>query len=373
MTWACEQGAVNFRKIDDAGLEVGVCPTRDLGPCAVRVIADGQALLDEACPLDPAHPFHRNVESAAGADEARLEVVAGSGRVVMRRQINLAPHPRSQFALPDKPWFRRSPLAEARWHESFSPLCNWGPWWPPVQSYEKVLKDDPASREAKIGLARALLKAYDSALADLPDGGRQTAPADPALASRAAGTLKELATAQEPELETLYLLGLARMRCGEDAAAADTLRQVTARHPAHPLARFNLALLAARKQRWDEVCEEARAAVAAAPDGTLARQLLAVGLLHTGKAAEVEGVLAPALEANPAEVGTTELLRRAAEATEHTTGARTLAATVERLRKIAWRQAQAGLAQIADMENGREINPRAVDTLSGPPLPGRAP
>jgi len=372
VTWACEQGAVNFARRGQDELDVGVCVARDFGRGAVRVIADGRLLLERTCRLDPEHPFCGVAEGARDADEARLEVVDSSGRVVLARQLHLAPHPRQQFALPEKPWFRRSALAEARWHESFSPLCNWGPWWPPVQSYENVLKAEPQSREAKLGLARALLKDWASGLETLPDGGRRTAPPDPKKLARAIGLLKELAAADGSKLDALYLLGLAQMWAG-DSAAAESFGKVVEREADNAPAHYCLALLAARKEEWDDVIEHARAAVNAAPDGTLARQLLAVGLLHDNEPAEAEEVLLPLLQANPAEPATVELLRRAALAQEQQDRARELAAALDHFRATAPRQTEAALKQLTDLEAGRDIDPRAVDTLSGPPLPGREP
>jgi len=372
VTWACAEGAVNFQRRGEDALDVGVCVMRGLGVCGVRVVADGQLLLSHTGRLDPEHPFFRTVEGVGSADEARLEVLDPMGRVVLRRQVRLAPQPRAKFDLPENPWFRRDALAEARWHESFSPLCNWGPWWPPVQSYEKVLKDEPDNREAKIGLARALLKQYASGLEKLPVGGKKTAWPDRAKLTGAADVLRELNAAEKPELEVVYLLALAEMRLGDKGAAA-SFQKVLDRAPGYAMAHYHLALLAAQRQDRAEALKHARAAAEGAPDSTLARQLLALALLREGEADEAEGVLLVLHTANPAEAATVELLRRCAEASGKSDEAYQFALRLEHFRKIAPRQTKAGLDQLACLEAGREVDPRAVDTLSGPDLPGREP
>jgi hypothetical protein len=105
----------------------------------------------------------------------------------------------------------------------------------------------------------------------------------------------------------------------------------------------------------------------------LSRLLLAIALLRTDRPGEVNTVLAPILAANPADLRALLLMRRAAESAGRAGEAKRLSSELARIEKLGPVQYQAASAAVAALQQGRDLDPNAVNTTSGPGLPGSAP
>jgi hypothetical protein len=157
LSWANDRGALNLKK-DDNQLRCGVYVLRDHGAGALRVVADGNPVLEAPLALRPEKPFFRTVTCPRDADEVRAMVLDAAGRVLMERQQFFGPRPKRKYVLPEKPWHLKTLATEARWQEAFTPLMGWGPWYHPPTTYAEALKADPANVEAQLGRARSLIK-----------------------------------------------------------------------------------------------------------------------------------------------------------------------------------------------------------------------
>jgi hypothetical protein len=104
-------------------------------------------------------------------------------------------------------------------------------------------------------------------------------------------------------IRAIWLLGLLQLETGKLDEAGKTLSRVVGTPGDSAIVHYHLGLLAAAAGDWLQSVAEARAAPALAPDSTLSRLLLAIGLLRTNQSAEVGTVLAPVLKANPVEIG----------------------------------------------------------------------
>ena len=369
MTWANEHGAMNLTK-DGAQLRFGIYMLRDSGPGAVRVVADGEPLLQAQVDLRPQAPFFQAIACPAETDEVRVMVMDASGRVLMDRQHFFSARAKPQFELPEKPWHRKTLTTEARWQEAFTPLMAWGPWYHPPTTYAKALAESPDDVEAKIGLARSLIK---EASADLFRGRRPDT--DPTQQyEKAAAILAELGQAPAADPRAIRLLALVQLKADQTGEAAETLARLAGTANDSAIVRYQLGLLAAGDGQWSRTVTEARAALALAPDSVLSRLLLAVGLLATGQPDEVAAILSPVVEDNPVDVRALLLLRQAAEAAGRTDQVTRLSTRLSRLEKLARVQYQAAVAAVESLQQGRDLDPYAVNTTSTPVImPGTEP
>jgi len=369
LTWANDNGALNLRKAGDR-LSCGVYVLRDRGDGALRVVADGTPVLQARLALRPEQPFFRTVACPPDIDEVRAMVLDAAGRVLIERQEFFGPRPRREYALPEKPWHLRTPVTEARWQEAFTPLMGWGPWYHPPTAYARALTADPADVEARIGRARSLIK---EARANLFRGRPQDVTPESEY-EQAAAILTKLAEDRPADPRAIQLLGLVEFQTGRLDEAGRTLSRLAGTPDDSAIVHYHLGLLAARRGTWPQAAEEARAALALAPDSTLSRLLAAIALLRTGGSGEARAVLAPVIEANPAGIGALVLVRRAAEAAGRAEEVERLSAELARLERLGPVQARAAAGAIAALESGRDLDPRAVDTTVGPQaLPGREP
>jgi tetratricopeptide (TPR) repeat protein len=185
----------------------------------------------------------------------------------------------------------------------------------------------PGDAEIQMRLAAALERvgALDAAI----DAWRAAvaAPGDDRKASRglvlalvAAGrspeavTLARAATARAPDdADALFLLGLAQSEQDVNAAL-DSFTRVLARVPDHLLARYNLALLLKRVDRFDEAIAELQRVIASEPRPE-ALHALAAAWWHQGDAARATKAVQAAIEAAPRHADAHQLLGviRAAE------------------------------------------------------------
>lgn len=369
LSWANDNGVLNLKK-EANQLSCGVYVLRDHGAGALRVSVDGATVLQTRLTLKPEQPFSRTVACPPNTDEVRVMVLDAAGRVLMERQQFFGPRPKRKYVLPEKPWHRKTLLTEARWQEAFTPLMGWGPWYHPPTTYARALKADPDNVEAQIGRARSLIK---EARANLFRGRpKEVTPASQYEA--AAAILVKLAEARPADPRAIRLLKLLQFQTGKLEAAGKTLSRLADTPGDSAIVRYHLGLLTAAAGSWPQVVAEARAAVALAPDSTLSRLLLAIGLLRTDKPGEVRTVLAPVLEVNPVQIGALLLLRRAAEATGRAEETKRLAAELARLERLGPVQHRAAVAAVAALESGKDLDPHAVNTTIGPQaMPGRKP
>ena len=368
ITWANEHGALNLRKEGDR-LHCGIYMLRRGGAGAVRVTADGNPLLQARIELDPAAPLFRTISCPAETDELRVVVMDGQGRVLIERQRFFSERPRRQLVLPDVPWHSKTLVTEARWQEAFTPLMGWGPWYHPTTTYAKALAATPGDVEAQIGLARSLVK---EAAGDLFR--RRRSNTQEQLYERASVILADLARSPAADPRAIRLLGLVQSRTRKAEQAAKTLSQLAGTPGDAAVVRYQLGLLAASSGDWPRAVSEAQTALALAPDSTLSRLLLTIGLLRTGKPGAVRAILAPVLEANPADIRSLLLLHQAAEATDRADEVKRLSAELARLKGLASVQYDAAVAAIDALQRGSDLDCRAVDTTVGPAaLPGREP
>lgn len=368
LTWADENAAVNLQKADDQ-IHCGVYTPRNRGRGALRLTADGRPLIQASVELGPRTPFFRTVACPRNTDEVRLTVLDADGRVVIERRRFFAPRPRQQFVLPEKPWHQRTTLTKARWEEAFTPTMAWGPWYYPPKTYAEAIAAEPDNVEALLGRARALMK---DAAPNLFRSSRKTT--DEAKLKEAAQILEALAGRQPPPARALYLLG--RLRLGQaDGKGARALfqRLLGGGGGETGPGRYHLALLAAAAANWDESVAHAKRAVALSPDSTLARQLLAVGLLEQGHAREAGEALAAVIQANPAAIGAIELRRRCAAALGREAEVREAVRQLALLQQRGPRQYAAGMAQLAALEAGRDLDCRQIDTIRGAETIGQEP
>ncbi len=367
MSWASEKGALNLRK-DGAKLTCGVYFPRDYGRGALRVAADGNLLIQKSLELRPEKPFVQTVACPADTDEVRVTVVDASGRTILTHQKFFAKRPRKIYKLPEKPWHRQTAVSKALWEEAFTPMMAWGPWYHPPTSYAKVIESEPANVEALIGRARSLIK---EANADLFRA-RKAPPAEER--QEAAAILAKLAAAKKADPRAILLLGLVQMQQGEKKAAAVTLSRLVGTPNDCEMVHYQLGLLAAAAGDWKKTLKESQHALELAPDSTLSRLLVAIARLRTGHPDTVGEILAPVLEANPLEVGALVLASRAAKTLGKPDDVKRLAASLARIKKLAPGQYRAGLAQVASLEKGEDLDCQTIDTIRGSPdLPGRPP
>ena len=368
MTWANENGALNLKK-EGTQLSCGVYALRDCGAGALRVTADGNTVMQARLELNPENPFFRTVTCPPDTDEVRVMVLDAAGRVLLERQEFFAARPKRQYALPEKPWHRQTLVTEARWQEAFTPLMGWGPWYHPPTTYAKALKADPANVEAQLGLARSLIK---EASANLFRGRPKKATPESQY-QEAAALLTKLVEAQPADPRAIRLLGLLQFQTGKLDDAGKTLSRLAGTPDDSGIVHYHLGLLAAAGGKWPQTAAAAQAALALAPDSTLPRLLLAIGLLRTDQPREVHAILAPILAANPADIRALVLLRRAAEAARRADDVKRLSAELARLEKLGPVQYQAAVAAVDALEQGRDLDPNAVNTTIGPELPGYTP
>jgi tetratricopeptide (TPR) repeat protein len=367
MTWANEQGAVNLQK-NAAELTCGVYVPRHFPHAAVRLIADGHVLIQTAGELRPGKPLLRKVQCPVDTDDVRLTVVDSAGRLILTRQKFFSERPRKIYELPEQPWHRKTPTTRALWEEAFTPMMAWGPWYHPPTSYSKVLSTDANNQEARIGLARSLIK---ESAGDLFRG-RKVSPDQ--QREKAAAILTELTRPKKADPRALKLLGLLKMQQGDNTGAAAILRRLVGTPSEGELAHYLLALLAASQDDWKTCRKHAQTAVELAPDSTLSRLLVAEASLQTGQPENVASTLAPLLEANPLEVAALILANRAATRLQHTDEVKRLQAALDLIAKQAPGQYQAGLAQVTSLEQGKDLDCLTIDTIRGSiNMPGRQP
>jgi len=358
MTWANEKGAVNLQK-EGEEITCGVYVPRDYGRVAVRLTADGNLLIQTSLDLRPGTPLLRKVTCPVDTDEVRLTVVDAAGKVILTRQKFFSRRPRKIYELPEIPWHRKTPVTRALWEEAFTPMMAWGPWYHPPTSYARVLKSDKDNTEALIGRARSLIK---EATADLFRA-RKTSPEEDR--KEASAILTGLAKRKNADPRALLLLGLVKMQQGDRTAAAAVLKRLVGGEGDGEMVHYQLALLAASAGDWQRSLQQARAALELAPDSTLSRLLVAVACLKTGQPDSVAGILAPILETNPLEVGALAIASRAAKALDDTDEVLRLQALLDLIENQATGQYRAGLAQVAALENGKDLDCLTIDTIRG--------
>ena len=362
MTWANGQGALNLRR-EGNRLRCGVYLLRDHGRGALRVTADGSTLQQTALALRPESPYDAIIDCPAATDEVRVTVTDEAGRRLIEKQYFFSDRPRRALELPAEPWHRKTLVTQARWQEAFTPLMGWGPWYHPPTTYRKALEQEPNNREASLGLARSLIK---EAAANLFRGRRDdTSPAQQYAEART--LLETLLKAPDPR--AARLLALVQLETGDEEGAATTLGRLAGSPDDTALIHYQLALLAARGTQWTNVADEARFALRLGPDGTLPRLLLAIALLESGMDRDADAELEAILRSNPVDISALLLLRRA-----RPPDAGRITAQLERLARLAPLQYRAAVAAIASLRQGRDPDPYAADTTTGPDeLPGRNP
>jgi len=367
MTWAGESGAVNLSKDGDK-LTCGVFVPRDCRRCAVRLSADGEFVIQTSVELRPNQPFLRKVTLPADTDDVRLTVLDSNGKVILKRQEFFSKRPRLVYELPEKPWHRKTPLTTAQWEEAFTPMMAWGPWYHPPTSYAKLLESDQNNTQARIGLARSLIK---EAAGDLFRG-RKVSPDKQRV--EAAAILTGLANVKDAHPRALRLLGTLRMQEGDAPAASAVFKRLSAAGNAGAMVYYQHALLSASDENWNQCLKHAQSAVELAPDSTLARLLAAMALLKTEQPEGATKTLAPVLEANPLEVGALVLASRAAEAIRKSDEVARVQAVLKLIERQAPEQHRAGLAQVTSLEQGKDLDCLAIDTIrGGVEMPGRKP
>ena len=367
LTWADENAAVNLKR-EDIEIHCGVYLPRDHGRYALRLVADGNPLIQASVELGSLSPFFQTVACPRNTDEVRLTVLDAAGRVVVEHHRFFAPRPRKQFVLPEQPWHLRTTVTKARWQEAFTPMMAWGPWYYPPGTYAEAITAESGNVEARLGKARSLIK---DARPNLFRSPRKTP--DEEKLKEAARILEALAAPKPADPRAIYLLGRLRMEQSDAKGAAGMFRRLLGTAGETGPVRYHLALLAAAAGDWDGSVEHATSAVALSPDSTLARQLLAIGLLKKDRAGEASSALEPVIEANPLEVGTIELMRRCAAALGRKAEVLGASRKLKLLEQRAPRQYAAGMAQLTSLEAGRDLDCWQIDTIRGPDMIGQEP
>lgn len=192
-------------------------------------------------------------------------------------------------------------LGGGRFHEALAVLAQ-------------VLRQDPGSVHARVGLAQASLGMGDAlgGVAWLSDACR-VAPADPAPAHLLGEQLLALKvfdqalpvyarlydSLQARDRATLLHLAFCLEQTGAPDAAVTHYRDALALHPDFMEAHVNLAGVLWRVGDYSGAEAHARQAVALAPDHAYAVRILGTTLLHQNRLQEAEAVLRQALQLAP--------------------------------------------------------------------------
>lgn len=202
----------------------------------IRLFDGTTAVLDVNAPIDPAHPFRREIASANPAAKYTFQLADEAGRPVLRYAEGLEAAPRQAAAKPPETRIERDYL-------------------------------DPGTSAELAGRLLAAAKIYDDALVKFADNRELNKAAGRVSVAlfRYQDAIRQLESVQQRDPETHHYLGLAALFSGDEARAKAEFN-VTIQDTAYGLpSRVEGAKLLARSGNLAEALKEVQSVIRARP------------------------------------------------------------------------------------------------------------
>jgi len=310
---ANEHGALNLVR-GSGKIEIGVYAAHAVPNAVVTLAAIDGVWRRRVADLAPDKPLRETIAREPGRMPLELKVADAEGRVLIRLNDQPDPGLRREPKFAGTSLWNTDPLREALRAEQYFPLWRGGTGgYRPLaqygaQAYRKLLAEDPALVEARLGLARSLM--VDAQLRGHDRPGCGTGEEVAAFQTEQLAAAMETLAPVLKEPRASLLAGEVKWRQGDARASAELFKKAGDDAPAQ----FGLARALAALGNTRRAAKPAAAAARALPGSPLVAQLAAGIALLCDEPGDALNLLNPIHQRDPLDPTTLTLLALAYKA-----------------------------------------------------------